>query len=220
MTKHSSLPPKPLILGLAGGTGSGKTTLGKKLSQEAGAGHVVILPQDAYYHAQQELPFEVRALTNYDEPSAFDTGLLAEHLDALLRGEDVARPVYDFAAHTRSAETLTVTPCAVVIVEGILVLHEPTLRERMKLRVFVDAPPDERFIRRLERDVSERGRSAESVISQYRRTVKPMHDLFIEPTKKYADLIVPEGGRNSVALDVLSAYIARVVLEKEAKGSQ
>ena len=207
--------PKPLILGLAGGTGSGKTTLGKKLSQEAGAGRVVLLPQDAYYQAQQDLPFEVRALTNYDEPNAFDTELLAEHLDALLRGEEVARPVYDFAKHTRSSETVTVTPCAVVILEGILVLHEPALRERMKLRVFVDAPPDERFIRRLERDVSERGRSAESVISQYRRTVKPMHDLFIEPTKKYADLIVPEGGRNSVALDVLSAYIARVVKLKE-----
>lgn len=203
--------PKPLILGLAGGTGSGKTTLGKKLSREVGAGNVVLLPQDAYYLAQQELPFEVRALTNYDEPSAFDTELLAKHLDALLRGEDVKRPVYDFAAHTRSAETITVTPCAVIILEGILVLHEPALRERMKLRVFVDAPPDERFIRRLERDVSERGRSAESVISQYRRTVKPMHDLFIEPTKKHADLIVPEGGRNSVALEVLSAYIARVV---------
>ena len=204
---------KPLIMGLAGGTGSGKTTLGKKLIQEATPGSVAILPQDAYYQAQQELPFEVRALTNYDEPSAFDTELLAEHLDALLRGEKVERPVYDFAAHTRSPETVTVTPCAVIILEGILVLHEPLLRERMKLRVFVDAPPDERFIRRLERDVSERGRSAESVISQYRRTVKPMHDLFIEPTKKHADLIVPEGGRNDVALKVLSSYIARVVQE-------
>lgn len=211
---------KPLIMGLAGGTGSGKTTLGKKLIQTAAQDSVVILPQDAYYQTQQDLPFEVRALTNYDEPSAFDTELLAEHLDALLRGEKVERPVYDFAAHTRSPETVTVTPCAVIILEGILVLHEPLLRERMKLRVFVDAPPDERFIRRLERDVSERGRSAESVISQYRRTVKPMHDLFIEPTKKHADLIVPEGGRNDVALKVLSSYIARVVQGEEARSKK
>ena len=205
-----NLMTKPLIIGLAGGTGSGKTTLGKKIIGAAGP-EVTLLPQDAYYTAQSELPLEVRALTNYDEPSAFDTELLVNHLDALLRGEMVARPVYDFSAHDRSAATVEVAPCRVIILEGILVLHEPALRERMKLRVFVDAPSDERFIRRLERDVKERGRSAESVISQYRRTVKPMHDLFIEPTKQHADLIVPEGGRNSVALEVLNAYVARMV---------
>jgi uridine kinase len=197
---------KPLVIGLAGGTGSGKTTVANALIEVAGS-NIVILPQDAYYRAQNDLPFEVRALTNYDEPSAFDTELLVEQLEQLLSGETIARPVYDFSQHNRSSQTIAVSPCPVIVVEGILVLHDPELRERMSLKVFVDAPPDERFIRRLERDVRERGRSAESVISQYRRTVKPMHDLFIEPTKQHADLIVPEGGSNSVALEVLSVYV-------------
>lgn len=165
------------------------------------------MPQDAYYRAQNDLPFEVRVLTNYDEPSAFDTELLVEQLDHLLSGKTIARPVYDFSQHNRSSQTVAVSPCPVIVIEGILVLHDSELRERMSLKVFVDAPPDERFIRRLERDVRERGRSAESVIGQYRRTVKPMHDLFIEPTKQHADLIVPEGGSNSVALEVLSVYV-------------
>jgi uridine kinase len=201
---------QPLVIGLAGGTGSGKTTVANALIEVA-SNNITILPQDAYYCAQNELPFEVRALTNYDEPSAFDTQLLVEQLDELLRGETIARPVYDFSQHNRSSQTVAVSPCPVIVVEGILVLHDPELRERMALKVFVDAPPDERFIRRLERDVRERGRSAESVISQYRRTVKPMHDLFIEPTKQHADLIVPEGGSNSVALDVLSVYVRQFI---------
>jgi uridine kinase len=196
----------PLVIGLAGGTGSGKTTVANALIEVA-SHNITILPQDAYYRAQNDLPFEARALTNYDEPSAFDTELLVEQLDDLLKGKMIARPVYDFSQHNRSSQTIAVSPCPVIVVEGILVLHDPELRERMSLKVFVDAPPDERFIRRLERDVRERGRSAESVISQYRRTVKPMHDLFIEPTKQHADLIVPEGGSNSVALEVLSVYV-------------
>lgn len=204
-------PKKPLVIGLAGGTGSGKTTLTQKIIATAGEGNITLLPQDAYYRAQHELPFEVRALTNYDEPSAFDTELLVEQLDLLVNRVEVERPVYDFAAHNRSAETVTVKPSPVIVVEGILALHEVVLRDRMNVRVFVDAPPDERFIRRLERDVRERGRSAESVIAQYRRTVKPMHDLFIEPTKQHADLIVPEGGRNNVALNVLNAYVASFI---------
>jgi uridine kinase len=198
----------PLVIGLAGGTGSGKTTVAEAIVRAA-AGRVAILPQDAYYRAQPELPFDARALTNYDEPSAFDTALLSDHIDALAVGEAVDRPVYDFAHHDRSADTVRIEPREVLVVEGILVLHEPTLRERMSLKVFVDAPPDERFIRRLERDVRERGRSAESVIAQYRRTVKPMHDLFVEPTKQHADLIVPEGGRNHVALAVLASFVER-----------
>lgn len=206
---------KPLVIGLAGGTGSGKTTVAKALI-EAANNNITILPQDAYYLAQHDLPFEVRALTNYDEPSAFDTALLVEQLDQLIAGDRIAKPVYDFSQHNRSSQTITITPCPVIVVEGILVLHESELRERMSLKVFVDAPPDERFIRRLERDVRERGRSAESVISQYRRTVKPMHDLFIEPTKQYADLIVPEGGSNSVALNVLSVYV-RTFIEDSSK---
>jgi len=198
---------KPLVIGLAGGTGSGKTTIGKAILKNAGDNYAISLPQDAYYRAQNDLPAEARALTNYDEPSAFDTELLIEHLDALIRGQSIERPVYDFSAHNRSSETISLKALPIILLEGILVLHDAQLRERMNLKVFVDAAPDERFIRRLERDVKERGRSAESVISQYRRTVKPMHDLFIEPTKKYADLIVPEGGKNNVALNVLNAYV-------------
>ena len=207
MLNHKST----LVIGLAGGTGSGKTTVSEAVREAAGVGEIVVLPQDAYYRAQPEVPLEIRKKTNYDEPSAFDTDLLVAHLDALLRGEAVERPVYDFTADDRAAETVNLTPKPVIVVEGILVLHEPTLRERFDLSVFVDAPPDERFIRRLERDVSERGRSAESVIEQYRRSVKPMHDLFVEPTKAFANLIVPEGGNNKIALEVLSTFVSSFV---------
>ena len=202
---------KPLVIGLAGGTGSGKTTVAEAIVEAAGPGNVTILPQDAYYRAQTGIPYEARAMTNYDEPTAFDNDLLVAHVDALLQGRAVDRPVYDFVNHDRSSEAVPLGPAPVLVVEGILVLHESTLRERLTLKVFVDAPPDERFIRRLERDVRERGRQAESVIAQYRRTVKPMHDLFVEPTKQHADLIVPEGGRNRVALDVLASYVSRCI---------
>lgn len=202
---------KPLVIGLAGGTGSGKTTVSAAIAQAAGAERVVTLPQDAYYHALPDLPFEARQRTNYDEPSAFDTDLLVEQIDTLLRGEPIKQPVYDFAQYDRSEETLRLESAPVMVVEGVLVLHESALRERLSLSIFVDAPPDERFIRRLERDVRERGRSAQSVIDQYRRSVKPMHDLFVEPTKQHADLIIPEGGRNKVALEVLSTYVKSFV---------
>lgn len=205
------MTPKPLVIGLAGGTGSGKTTVAAALAQSAGRNNLIRLPQDAYYRAQHAIPREVRALTNYDEPSAFDTELLIEHTDALIRGEGVARPVYDFTQDNRAAETVRLEPAPVILLEGILVLHDPALRERMTLKVFVDAPPDERFIRRLERDVKERGRTAESVIEQYRRTVKPMHDLFTEPTKAHANLVFPEGGDNKIALDVLSVYVSSFI---------
>ena len=203
--------PKPLVIGLAGGTGSGKTTVAKAIRAAAGEGGVTLLPQDAYYRAQHDLPSQDRTLTNYDEPDAFDTGLLLEHVDALVHAQEVAQPVYDFECDDRSEQTVTRAPAPVILLEGILVLHFPELRERMTLKVFVDAPPDERFIRRLERDVQERGRSAESVIEQYRRTVKPMHDLYVEPTKTHADLVFPEGGNNRIALDVLSAYVSSFV---------
>lgn len=200
----------PLVVGLAGGTGSGKTTVADQVARAA-AGNVATLPQDAYYLARRDLPYEGRAITNYDEPAAFDVALMVSHLDALIAGRAVARPVYDFTRDDRSTETVEVRPAAVIVVEGILVLHEPTLRERMTLKVYVDAPADERFIRRLERDVHERERSLESVILQYRRSVKPMHDLYVEPTKAKADLIVPEGGRNHVALSVITSFVEKAV---------
>jgi len=201
----------PLVVGLAGGTGSGKTTVAEAIVDAAGAANVTILPQDAYYRAQPDLPFEARALTNYDEPNAFDNELLVAHIDRLLRGEAIDRPVYDFVRDDRSPETVATDPAPGLVVEGILVLFEPSLRERMTLKVFVDAPPDERFIRRLERDVRERGREAQAVIAQYRRIVKPMHDLYVEPTKQHADLIIPEGGRNRVALEVLASFVSRSI---------
>lgn len=210
----------PLALGLAGGTGSGKTTIAHALLDEAGPGNAVLLPQDAYYRSRPELPFSERELINYDEPAAFDTPLLLEHLDLLLAGAAIERPVYDFGNHDRAAATVTVPSTPLIIVEGILVLHEAALRQRLAVAVFVDAPPDERFIRRLERDVRERNRTAESVINQYRTTVKPMHDLHVEPSKQHADLIVPEGGSNRVALEVLVAFVrdflARSVAEVQA----
>jgi len=196
----------PLVIGLAGGTGSGKTTVAAALVSAAGAERVALLPQDAYYRAQPDVPFAARARTNYDEPGAFDHALLIQHVDELALGRTIERPVYDFEHHDRSDRTVALASAPIVIIEGILVLHDPDLRRRLSLKVFVDAPADERFIRRLERDVRERGRSAESVIDQYRRTVKPMHDLFVEPSKQHADLIVPEGGDNHVALDVLRAF--------------
>ena len=198
---------RPLVVALAGGTGSGKTTVARAVASSAGANRVALLPQDAYYRAQHDVPLAVRRRTNYDEPAAFDTPLLIEHVDALVAGEPIERPVYDFSIDDRSAETVPLQPRPVLIVEGILVLHDPELRERLGLKVFVDAPPDERFIRRLERDVNDRGRSAQNVIDQYRGTVKPMHDLYVEPTKQHADLILPIGGRNRVALDVLTRYV-------------
>jgi len=196
-----------LVIGLAGGTGSGKTTVADALVEAAGAGRVAVLPQDAYYRAQPTLDLATRAATNYDEPGAFDTALLIGQIDALRAGEAIERPVYDFVIHDRAAATVGVDPTPVLVIEGILVLVDRELRRRFDLKVFVDAPADERFIRRLQRDVRERGRSADSVIDQYRQTVKPMHDRYCEPSKRYADLIVPEGGANRAALGVLRGFV-------------
>lgn len=179
-------------------------------------GLVRVLPQDVYYKRSDDPVFHGGAVVNYDEPVAFDTPLLVEQVDRLIAGHSIARPVYDFEASDRSASTVSVEPAPILVIEGILVLHEGTLRDRLGLKVFVDAPPDERFIRRLERDVSERGRSAQSVIDQYRTTVKPMHDLYVEPTKQYADLIVPEGGNNKVAIEVLANHVRAFIAARAA----
>ena len=202
------------MIGIAGGTGSGKSTIADAMVAATGPGQVRVLPQDVYYKRSDDPVFSSGAVVNYDEPLAFDTALLLEQVDRLIAGSSVARPVYDFEASDRSASTVTVEPAPIIVVEGILVLHDSDLRERFGLKVFVDAPPDERFIRRLERDVSERGRSAQSVIDQYRTTVKPMHDLYVEPTKQHADLIVPEGGNNRVAIEVLANHVRAFVAER------
>ncbi len=210
---------RPLILGLAGGTGSGKTTIAHALLEAAGEGNAILLPQDAYYRSRGDLPFSERALINYDEPEAFDTPLLLEHLDRLISGGSIDRPVYDFSNHDRARETVPVTPTPLIIVEGILVLHDPRLRQKFDVGAFVDAPADERFIRRLQRDVQERARTADSVIMQYRTTVKPMHDLFVEPSKQTADLIVPEGGSNRVAIRVLAAFVREFIARHQREAA-
>jgi uridine kinase len=203
---------KPFLLGVAGGSGSGKTTVAERLASLVAGTDVALLRLDAYYRDRNHLPFEERAAINYDHPDAFDWPLLLDHVQALADGLAVDVPVYDFATYLRSTERDTVAPARIVVVEGILVLYEPELRERFDLRVFVDTDADVRFIRRLERDVAERERSTESVIEQYLATVRPSHLQFIEPSKRYADVIVPHGGLNAPALDVLLARVRELLL--------
>ncbi|AXA35821.1 MAG: uridine kinase [Candidatus Sumerlaea sp.] len=193
---------KRMLLGIAGGTGSGKTLVAKSIGEAVGK-QVVILGLDSYYLDRSDLPFEERAKINYDHPDAFDIPLLLEHLHKLMRGEAIEMPVYNYAAHARAPETIHVEPAPIIIVEGILVLAIPALRDMMNVRIFVDTDADVRFIRRLSRDVKERGRSLQSVIDQYLNVVRLMHLEFVEPSKRYADIIVPEGGYNKVAIDFI-----------------
>lgn len=197
---------KPLIIGVAGGSGSGKTTVARKLYEEF-ADSVVMIEQDAYYKDQTHLSFEQRTKTNYDHPLAFDHDLLIEHLQQLLTYKPIEKPVYDYALHTRSAETIHLEPKEVIILEGILILEDQRLRELMDIKIFVDTDADVRILRRLERDMKERGRSLESVIDQYLSVVRQMHLQFVEPSKRYADLILPEGGHNQVAISLLMNHI-------------
>ena len=197
-----------LVIGIAGGTGSGKTTLMKNLIQRF-AGDVTVLSHDNYYRRHDELPYEERCKLNYDEPAALETDLMARHLDALRRGEAIDCPVYDFTIHNRSDETVRVLPKKVIIVEGILIFENQALRELMDIRIFVDTDADVRLCRRIKRDVNKRGRTLESVLAQYQSTVKPMHEKYVEPSKKYADIVVPEGGKNYVALDMIIGRIQR-----------
>lgn len=191
-----------MIIGVAGGTGSGKTTLTSQIADRLGD-EVTVITHDNYYRAHHEMTYEERTLLNYDHPDAYETDLLVEHLAALRRGEAIHIPVYDFAIYDRTDETIVVNPSRVIIVEGIVIFAHPELREPMDVKVYVDADADVRILRRILRDVRERGRSLESVINQYLTTVKPMHEAFVEPTKKYADIIIPTGGQNFVALDML-----------------
>lgn len=200
-------PRRPYLIGVAGGSNSGKTTISERLAELMGGEQLSLIRLDSYYIARTDEPIEVRAQANYDHPDAFDWELLNDHLAALTAGASVEVPVYDFTIHDRSDQSDLVPPAKVVVVEGILVLWEPRLRERFDLKIFVDTPADLRIIRRLRRDVAERGRTPESILDQYLTTVRPAHELFIEPSKRYADVIVPEGGLNRPALEVLLARV-------------
>ncbi len=191
-----------MVIGIAGGSGSGKTTITNQVVEQLGA-DVTVITHDNYYRAHHEMTYDERCLLNYDHPDSYETELLTEHLAALRRGETVQIPTYDFSIHDRTDETITVRPSSVIIVEGILLFFHPELRELMDIKVFVDCDADVRILRRIVRDVQERGRTLESVINQYLATVKPMHEAFVEPSKRFADIIIPTSERNPVALDML-----------------
>jgi uridine kinase len=198
-----------LIIGIAGGTGSGKTTVVRKIIDRLPKDEVAILPQDSYYKDNSHLPLEDRQKINFDHPDAIEFDLLVEHIKLLKANKSVQQPIYSYITCTRSDTTIEVKPRDVIIIEGILILGHPQLRELMDLKVFVDAEPDDRLIRVIQRDISERGRTIDKVLNRYDETVKPMHLQFIEPTKRYADLIVPQGGNNHIAIDILTHFIER-----------
>ncbi len=203
----------PLFIGIAGGSGSGKTTLAERLAEHFGD-RLSLLRHDDYYKAQSDLTLEERATLNFDHPDAFDSSLLVQHLDALRQGQDVLCPIYNYSQHDRSAETRLVKANEVIVLEGILIFENPEIRDRLDIKIFVDTDADVRIIRRIKRDVSCRGRDLDSVISQYFATVKPMHEAFVEPSKRYADIIVPEGGMNRVALEMIAQRITSHFVQK------
>lgn len=204
---------RPVVIGIAGGTGSGKTTVAEAIVRRIGPERIALIQQDSYYKDQSHLPMEERVRINYDHPESIDTALLIRHLQELIAGRPVEVPIYDFTTYTRTPHTRRVEPRPVILVEGILVFVEKALRDLFDIKIYVDADPDIRFIRRLQRDLAERGRTLESVIQQYLSTVRPMHLEFVEPSKRYADIIIPEGGFNTVALDMIIARI-RAMLEE------
>ncbi len=203
----------PLVIAIAGGSGSGKTTVAQAILNQVGKDRIAYLPHDAYYKDLSELPRVQRDQVNFDHPNSLETSLLIEHVRKLKLYEPVYLPVYDFTTHTRTNRTVRVEPKRVIIVEGILIFAEPELRSLFDVKIFVDTDPDLRFIRRLERDISERGRTVETVIRQYLTTVRPMHLEFVEPSKRYADVIIPEGGFNTVALDMVISRIESLLGE-------
>ncbi|WP_454927499.1 uridine kinase [Abiotrophia defectiva] len=211
---------RPIVIGVTGGSGSGKSSVSMKLMEIFADLSVMMLQHDFYYKDQSHLPFEERLKTNYDHPLAFDTDLFVADLNRLLEGQAIDKPVYDFANHTRSNEVIHQESKDVIIVEGILILEDPRLRDLMDIKVYVDTDDDIRLARRILRDIKERGRSVESVINQYVDVVKPMHHQFIEPTKRYADIIVPEGGYNQVAIDLLATKIHSILQGKALEAKQ
>lgn len=208
MAKH-----KPIIIGVTGGSGSGKTSVSHAILDRFPNHSITMLEHDSYYKDQSDLPFEERLKTNYDHPFAFDTDLLIEHLNKLLHYETIQKPVYDYVAHTRSNKIEVQEPKEVIILEGILILADERLRNMMDIKVYVDTDDDIRIIRRIKRDIEERGRTLDSVINQYLSVVKPMYHQFVEPTKRYADVVVPEGGQNHVAIDLINTKISTILGE-------
>ncbi len=217
MNAKPTIPP-PVIIGIAGGSGSGKTTVGLRIMEEAPGQTVLILHHDSYYRDNSHLPLKDRAKINYDHPAAFETELLIDHLKSLKQRRAVEIPTYDYAAHSRRPETVHQDPADIIFVEGILVLESQALRELMDIRLYVDVDADERFIRRLRRDTAERGRTLDSVVEQYQKVVKPMHQQFVEPSKRFAHLIIPEGGHNRVAIDLIANKIAGVLRSRLKDG--
>jgi uridine kinase len=207
-----------ILIGIAGGSGSGKTLVTQKVREDFGGNRVSVIQQDSYYRDLSQLDFEERARQNFDHPDAVDIDLLVKQIKALLAGKSVRQPIYDFTRHLRLKRTQPIGPHSILILEGILILYYPRLRQLMDIKVFVDTDPDIRFIRRLRRDIESRGRSMESVIGQYEATVRPMHLEFVEPTKRYADIIIPEGGYNYVAVDLLKTKV-RMLLQEQYSGT-
>lgn len=206
---------RPIFIGITGGTGSGKSTIAKEIYRQFGEDCIAMIEQDSYYKDQSHLSMEDRVKTNYDHPNAFDNNLLVSHLESLLNGHSIQKPSYDFSIHNRIEDTTKVEPKEIVIVEGILILEDPRIRELLDIKIYVDTDADVRIIRRMVRDINERGRTIESVINQYLNVVKPMHNQFTEPTKKFADIIIPEGGHNKVAIDIIVAKIKEVLGQYE-----
>lgn len=204
-----------IIIGIAGGTGSGKSTVVHKLLERLPEGEVALVPQDSYYRDSSNIPLEDRQKINFDHPDSIEFELLVKHLHELKKGNTIEQPIYSYLTCTRAIETIPVKPCHVVLVEGILVLNNAPLRKILDLRVFVDADADDRLIRVINRDIMERGRSVSSVMERYEHTLKPMHLQFIEPTKRFADIIIPQGGENHVAIDILTRYIENCLLVKK-----
>jgi len=203
-----------LLIGIAGGSGSGKTLVARTILRELGSDRVVVIDQDSYYRNLEDIPLRDRETRNFDHPDAFDNDLLTQHVRELLEGHSVAQPIYDYAQHRRLDETRTVGDHLVIVLEGILIFVDPELRDLMDIKLFVDADPDVRFIRRLRRDLVERGRSVDSVIRQYEESVRPMHVQFVEPSKRFADVIIPQGGHNKVAIDLVKTKIRELLRER------